>query len=325
MKTLRLSLFTVVILLIFASCSNSDDNKGLPTLELAIVQETAQDQIEDFACNAMAIHENKIWSVGGASNTISGYNSSVWSSTNGVAWISVANNIVGERCGHTLTTFNSELWLIGGENNDGDWYADVWHSTDGSTWVNNLITAPFGEVAFHNTLVYNNKMYVIAADADIGFTKVWSTANGDEWVEETSNAFAGIIGQKGVVFNDAMYLIGGENVAGDKRNDIWTSTNGATWSLLTNNTSVFPGINKHTATVYNNKVWIVGGRTNTADYSNTIYYSENLQDWTKYEGVNPIEPIASHSALHYNDGIWVFGGYVSFETPTGSIWSVKED
>lgn len=326
MKTKKLNLLIIVLVVLFTSCSDDDSSTRDPTpLVLTFNLETAQDQIGDFACNAIAIHAGKIWSVGGATYNTTGFNSDVWSSTNGVAWVSVANNIIGERCGHTLTTFNGELWLIGGENNAGEWYADIWHSTDGSTWANSFLTAPFGKVAYHNTLVYNSKMYVIGADADTGFTKVWSTPNGNDWTEETANAFEGTVSQKGIVFNGAMYLIGGEKEAGNKRNDIWTSTNGSNWTLLTNNASIFPGINGHTATVYNNKVWIIGGRTNTSAYSNDIYCSENLIDWTKYAGTNPIQPIVAHASLLYNDAIWVFGGYIGFETTTGNIWSIKED
>ncbi|WAC03457.1 hypothetical protein N7U66_08200 [Lacinutrix neustonica] len=53
------------------------------------------------------------------------YSSSVRNSDDGVAWASVASNLTGERCGHTLTVFNGKLWLIGGENTAGDWYGDI--------------------------------------------------------------------------------------------------------------------------------------------------------------------------------------------------------
>lgn len=327
MKTSKTFLLIIFLVTVFISCSDDDSTTSDPApIDLTINQETAQDQMGDFACNAIALHNGKVWSVGGVNSYSSpNFNGDVWSSTNGKAWVSVSNNIVGERCGHTLTTFNSELWLIGGENNSGDWYGDIWHSSDGSTWSNIFLTAPFGNVAYHNTVVFNGKMYVIAADSDTGNTKVWSTTNGNDWIQVTANAFPARVSQKTVVFNGAMYVIGGENTASTKLNEIYTSTNGSTWTLVTNNASVFPGINGHSATVYNNKVWIVGGRTNASAYTNDIYYSDNLQDWTKYAGFNPIDPIVVHSTLLYNDAIWVFGGYVGFETVTGNIWSIKED
>ena len=327
MKTTKTNLLIIAIMVFSISCSDDNNTSNDPTtpLTLTITLETAQDQMGDFACNAMALHTGKVWSVGGENSYSSpDFNSDVWNSANGVAWVSVAN-IVGERCGHTLTTFNGKLWLIGGEKNDGDWLGDIWYSTDGSEWINPFLTAPFGEVAFHNTIVFNGKMYVIAGDRDTENTKVWSSPDGENWTTETTNAFSARVSQKAVVFNGAMYVIGGVNIAGTKLNEIWTSTNGSDWTLITNNASVFPEINVHTATVYNNKVWIIGGRTNAAVYTNDIYYSDNLQDWTKYAGLNPIEPIAAHTTLLYNDAIWVFGGYVGFETTTGKIWTIKED
>jgi sucrose-6-phosphate hydrolase SacC (GH32 family) len=329
MKTFKTTLLVLLALVFFNSCSDDDGTTDgplpPPSISLTITLETPQDQIGDFACNAMALHDGKVWSVGGATYSSGIYNSDVWKSTDGKAWVSVLENIVGDRCGHTLTKFNGKLWLIGGENNAGVWYEDIWSSTDGSTWVNIFLTAPFGKVAFHDTVVFNGKMYVIAADADTGNMKVYSSPDGEIWTPETLNAFPARVSHKTVVFNGAMYVIGGENVAGSKLNEIWTSSNGVNWSLITNNASVFPGINGHTATVYNNKVWIIGGRTNASVYTNDIYYSGNLQDWTKYSELNPIVPIVAHSALLYNDAIWIFGGYVGSDTTTGKIWSIKED
>ncbi len=327
MKTIKTNLIIITLIMAFTSCSGDDTTKNTPTgLTLTINLETAQDQIGDFACNAMTLFNNNVWSIGGARSSTSNFNNEVWNSINGNAWASVSNNIENERCGHTLTTFNDKIWLIGGEDNNGNWLADIWSSSDGSTWTNNFETAPFGNVAYHNTIIFNNKLYVIAANANTGNMKVWSTVDGENWTEDTSNAFSARISQKTVVFNNAMYVIGGEGGLSNTRlNEIWTSTDGVNWSIISNNTSVFPEINWHTATVYNNKVWIIGGRTNTSVYTNDIYYSENLQDWTKYSELNPIDPIAQHATLLYDNALWVFGGSIGFEETTGKIWRITEN
>lgn len=327
MEIKKNNLIILILISVFTSCSDDDTTTNNPTeSNLTINLQTAEDQIGDFACSAMTLFNNNIWSIGGVRSATSNFNDEVWRSSDGIAWLSVSNNIENERCGHTLTTFNNKMWLIGGEDNNGNWLADIWSSSDGTTWINNFETAPFGNVAYHDTAIFNNKLYVIAADADTGDMKIWSSSDGEIWTEDTNNAFPARVSHKTVVFNDALYVIGGEGGSSNIRlNEIWTSTDGVNWSIISNNASIFPEINWHTATVYNNKVWIIGGRTNTSVYTNDIYYSENIEDWTRYTGLNPIDPITQHATLLYDNALWVFGGSIGFEETTGKIWRITEN
>ncbi|WP_044403165.1 hypothetical protein [Lacinutrix sp. Hel_I_90] len=334
MKTLLgkplLKLLLLFIAITTFSCSSDDSaDKILPpeTLNLTFNLRTNQDQMGDFACKTMIEFNGEIWAIGGDDSYTEGndYSSAVWKSNDGVAWVSVASNLTGDRCGHTLTVFDGKLWLIGGENTVGDWYGDIWWTTDGANWTNTFVTAPFGAVTYHQTLAFNGKMYVIAGSLITGNTFVQSTVDGNIWVEETNNAFSGRVNQGGFVFDGAMYVLGGENIAGEKLNEIWKSTNGSDWSLLSQNASIFPGLNLHTATVYNNKVWVIGGRTATSTFTNAIYASSNLEDWLSYDGINPLDPITKHATLFYDDALWVFGGYIASGTATGKIWSITED
>ncbi|MBJ2173230.1 hypothetical protein JBL43_03220 [Aureibaculum sp. A20] len=322
----------LIIAITFTSCDDDPVQKDiLSPLDLTFNLETNQDQMGDFFGNAMALHDGKVWSSGGDNDYTNNVTSDnqIWSSTNGVAWISVTG--VGEaRTGHTLTTFDGKLWMIGGENNDDEWLSDIWYSSDGSagSWVNApTTTAPFGIVAYHTTAVYNGKMYVIAAKESTNATEVWSTSDCETWTQETANAFSGRVRHKAVVFNNTMYVIGGEDIGANKLNEIWQSTDGANWSLVSTNSSIFPGRLGHTATVYNDKVWVIGGRTETEPFTNDIYYSDNLIDWTKHTDYNPIDEIGAHEALLHNDALWVFGGKTGDNDTevTGKIWSVKED
>ncbi len=327
-KTNLLKLVVLLTVIIFSSCNDDPIQKdAVPLLGLTFNLETDQDQMGDFFGNAMAVYEGKVWSVGGGNAYSDNLNSEIWNSINGTSWVSVAE-IGSARIGHTLTTFKNKLWLIGGENDDGDWLDFIRYSTDGSSWINlPFLRAPFGAVAHHSTVVFNGKMYVIAGKRATNTTEVWSTSDGETWSQETANAFSGRVGHKAIVLNNIMYVIGGEDIGANKLNEIWQSTDGIDWTLVTHNSSVFLGRIFHTATVYNDKVWIIGGRTATDPFINEIYYSDNLTDWTKYSGSNPLEPIAGHETLLYNDALWVFGGKLDETTEgvTGKIWSIKED
>jgi len=324
----KLTVLPFLLLTIFISCSSDDEkDNDLPEIvTLTFNQESAQDQMGDFADNAMEVYNDKVWSFAGRNNSINEiFNDEVWHSDNGIAWVSNANNVTTGRRGTTLTKFNNKLWIIGGEDNDGNALQDIWSSSDGGTWTLEVNTAPFGAIQFHSTVVFNGKLYVIVGNPSTGHTEVWSSSNGTTWTQNTNNAadaFFGRGGHKAVVFNNTIYVIGGES---DTRlNDVWKSTNGTDWTQIAINGDVLPRITGHTATVYNNKVWVIGGRQGTADVSNAIYYSSDMITWVKYEETTiPFNPIAFHNTLNYNNALWIFGGYTETGL-SGAIWKITE-
>ncbi|WP_109851923.1 hypothetical protein [Aquimarina sp. AU58] len=338
MKTKKINVLLLIILTVtHFSCDLDDDNitpiRGGEELSLTFTVQTEEDQMGEFAGVAMAIFDGKIYAVGGYNSYGSSGPYFLWSSNNGIDWATIPlssttpASFTSFRSGATLTTFNGQLWLIGGKDIADVPYTNIWHSTDGISWSE--LSPPFGALSAHETLVYNSKMYVTKGNRTTNQTEVWSTANGLNWIQETDNAFPGRAGQKGVVFNDTMYLLGGEDIAANKVNEIWTSTNGSLWTEVSP-TTLFSERNAHSATVYNDKVWVIAGKDNLTEFNNEIWYSSDMMTWTSYEGPRPgREGINSYTALVFNDEIWLFGGNQSDGTGgsrrTGEIRSLKED
>ena len=320
-----LNYLSLLLFFVFISCEKDNDSIDTPeVITLNFTQETVQDQMGDFADNAMALFDDSVWSFAGrAYTTTADFHHEVWFSNNGIAWFSVADNVPVGRRGTTLTKFNNKLWIIGGEANDGTTLEDIWSSSDGENWTLEVSTPPFGVVQFHQTLVFNGKMYVIAGNPATNHTEVWSTSNGIDWTQNTANAAAAFFGRGGhqaLVFNNAMYVIGGE--ATTRLNDVWKSTDGTNWTQVAIQGDVLPRLTGHSATVYNNKVWVIGGRQGTADYSNDIYYSSDMITWTKYDTTAiPFEAVAFHNTLNYNNALWLFGGYKDGGL-SGAIWKI---
>ncbi|WP_299433761.1 kelch repeat-containing protein [uncultured Aquimarina sp.] len=326
MKTSRILL--VFLFSINIACNTDDDviiTDDVSEISLTFDLKTSEDQMGGFAENTMVVFDGKVWSVGGdnAYTADDTFGNAVWSSNNGVNWISVTNDIFEARYSHTLTVFNNEMWLIGGKNNAGDLLSDIWRSNDGSTWSNVTMDAPFGQMSAHTTTVLNNKMYVIGPSSSRTNMLVWSTVDGINWVEENSNAFPVRGNHETVAFNNTLYVIGGRNET-SRFNEIWSSLNGINWSLVSTSTPIFNARDLYTATVFNNKVWIINGQSETSRITQDIWYSSDMINWSKYEEIIPFQSSHSHTNLVYRDELWLFGGYVASST-SGEIWTINED
>lgn len=346
MKTIKLVYLTFMVMLL-ASCDkdtlNEVPNKipegeAIPKggeipeepLALTFTVQTTEDQMGPFAKNAMVEFNGKVWSVGGI-NAYSTPNlsSDIWSSENGKNWISVTSNLFDERKGHTLTVFDNKMWLIGGVNDSGRFLNDVWYSTDGIDWTLATDTPEYLSTAYHATVVFNNMLYVIKDGSD-AHVEVWSSADGATWNRETDHAFSNREEFKAVVFEDTIYVIGGKHL-GTSFNDIWKSTDGIEWTLITPADAIFSPRYANTATVHHGKVWVVGGITGPLSETHIdLWYTDNMLDWTAYDGTLPAtEGLIYHAALSYADELWLFGGLqpdASGTAPmTGEIRSIREE
>ena len=152
------------------------------------------------------------------------------------------------------------------------------------------------------------------------------TASHYKWVNVTPNAaYAPRDGAGALVFKGKMWLLGGWN-PGDKahfpricNNEVWSSTDGSTWSLVKPNTFLDKNFDptsdwegRHTAgyVVYKDKMWIVGGDANQGHIHNDVWNSADGKRWD-YVNKNhdvPWGPRVLHYTLVFNDRIWVIGG-----------------
>ncbi|MBP5470441.1 MAG: Ig-like domain-containing protein, partial [Candidatus Riflebacteria bacterium] len=135
-----------------------------------------------------------------------------------------------------------------------------------------------------------------------------------------------------VTFNNSLWIIGGLDYSGNPLKDIYKSTNGSSWSLVTN-TAPFGARFGHSCTVYNNKIWLSGGITIDDElgvvYLNDVWNSSDGVSWVKvtnardtsnYVDETLFSRRAFHNMLTYKGKLWVMLG----EGPdglVGDIWS----
>ncbi len=147
-----------------------------------------------------------------------------------------------------------------------------------------------------------------------------------EWIQVSLRApFAARDGAGALVFKNKMWLLGGWNPRDKEHfpricsNDIWTSTNGAAWSLLKPNSFLDGSFEpekdwegRHTAgyVVFQNKLWIVGGDPIQKHYQSDVW---NSADGTTWNHINPGQPVpwgprVLQYTVAFKNKLWVMGG-----------------
>jgi hypothetical protein len=149
-----------------------------------------------------------------------------------------------------------------------------------------------------------------------------------EWELITLKAdFAPRDGAGALSFRDRMWLLGGWNPAASERvffplicnNEVWSSEDGAKWSLVKPNTFKDKSFDKssdwegrHTAgyAVYRDRMWIIGGDCNQHHYQNDVWNSADGKSWTyvNKDKELPWKDRVLHYTVVHDDKIWVIGG-----------------
>jgi|GEM_PF-5463675 len=127
-----------------------------------------------------------------------------------------------------------------------------------------------------------------------------------------------LLGRKGhslVEFNDALYIIGGN------RSDVWSSSDGISWTLLTDK-APFGTLFGHTTLVFNGRLWVIGGKDAPDGFSSGIWSSDAGVRWRR-EAAMPFAKRVYHGAVVFNGRIWVTGGLCDSETDPilDDVWS----
>jgi hypothetical protein len=222
-----------------------------------------------------AVHQNKMWIVGGDANQ-GHYQNDVWNSTDGVTWtnVNVGQSVPwGPRVLHHTVAFDDKLWVIGGQTLPQfapaaeTFYRDVWNSVDGITWQQVQPQEPFwpqrGMIG--GAAVFNGRMWILGGGTyDTPqtpqrqyFNDVWSSADGVNWTQHIANApWAPRQYHDVAVFDGRMWVLEGYDGTANRK-DVWHSEDGANWTEV----PATPWNPRHAASLYsyNDALWVVAG------------------------------------------------------------------
>jgi Kelch motif len=184
-------------------------------------------------------------------------------------------------------------------------------------------------------VVYKDRLWLFGGWFD-SFTApprdVWSSHDGAAWTLVTKEApWKHSDLPMTLVFNDRMWLMGGwynGRLPGHEASgEVWSSTDGATWTLATKTASWSPRLAAG-AVVFKGRMWILGG---TEDYyfgddaslKNDVWSSADGKKWTRETAQAPWSARAYHAAVVHDGKLWVLGGgnYVPKYHALNDVWS----
>jgi N-acetylneuraminic acid mutarotase len=261
-----------------------------------------------------------------------------WSSIDGLNWRRHGKEDWGERIGEAYAFFNGQLWMFGGLGYSSRAVLnDVWRSADGAHWERAGDAAWPGRegqtvVAFKDKLwLFGGTVHVAYEDRspDQFVNDVWSSEDGVQWAQVTAAApWPAMDYPQVLVFQDALYLLGGEGHA-----EVWRSEDGAQWTQLAQE-AAWGARYGQGAALFDGRLWVYGGEPAPREVRhpgvpihalNDIRYSADGVTWLLQAEHGPWSPRTGMTSAVFNDKLWIFSGKHTGASDNwgGDIWTLK--
>ena len=177
---------------------------------------------------------------------------------------------------------------------------------------------PLGGTEGHFGVDTNGDGTLDAAEIDITLPADCYTEVGLVLEDEvTTDRWSARIGHNSVVFDGKLWVIGGSD-SGGFRNDVWSSSDGVTWTQVTA-AAGWSARSSHGSAVHAGKLWVLGG----SDGSNSlgdVWSSPDGANWTQVTTTGTSwSTRIGHSSVVHAGKLWVIGG--SDGSRLGDVWS----
>ena len=225
----------------------------------------------------------------------------------------------------TVQIARNRIFVLGGA--DGSLKNDVWSSADGESWrrdkanTNNNENVGWTRRQLHQAVAHNGRLYVMGGADGNKRNDVWSSGDGANWQREADADWTGREIHQAVSYKGRIYVLGGnvrENNANVRKNDVWSSADGETWSLVTGSAN-WPARDRHQAVVHNGRMYVLGGLATVI--VNDVWSSANGSSW-RFEGNADWDARYFHQAVSHAGRLYVLGGN---DSGIGNKSGVKSD
>jgi hypothetical protein len=246
-------------------------------------------QFEPRHSHNTRVWNGALWSIGGDHHQ-GFYNHDVITSADGVAWTVVLGPGApageppwSERVLQASGTYDGDLWMVGGQDAEGDpaeytYHNDVWRSSDGVTWTEVVPDAPASDTRWAGCGVvdglveFRGELWLVGCARErsdaVGHSmsnEVWSTTDGAVWRRHAEPPWVGKIWHNVVVWDDRLWAMFGFTY-GDpangwpigNANEVWYSDDGETWTSLPPDAPV-PGSHAQGVAVTDDFLLLAGG------------------------------------------------------------------
>jgi hypothetical protein len=246
------------------------------------------------------------------------------------SWSQVTSNAAWDvRFGQTSVVANNRIWIMGGYGNSGV-KNDIWSSSvnSGSSWsmASTSTSNMWSPRATAASVVFGGKIWVMGGfDANFnGLSDVWRSNNNSasSWTQISSStpwsARQGLAitafrpsnnnSNRPGLMPEKMWISGGMANGNVWMNDVWSSTDGVSWTQVTAN-APWTARRYHQMVSFNNKLWIIGGTDNQNTGLGDVWSSTDGANWTQVVANAPWTGRGQHQVVVANGYMWLTGGW----------------
>ena len=151
-------------------------------------------------------------------------------STDGSTWSSVSVSGLPPSSFFPAITFNNAILIVGGYFYTNSAWSNsntIYSSADGVNWTELSVSGSIWDARrIHTTLVYDDKLWVLAGDSGYNRDDYWYSSDGTQWHEATASGskWEARSVHTSVNYAGRMWMLGGYGSTGDKQlNDVWAS------------------------------------------------------------------------------------------------------
>ena len=297
---------------------------GVYTLRVQVSDDLMPPQRATAAATVHII-KSGIFVMGG--KVTGGSKNDVWLSLDS-GWRKEANAAWGARDAHQAVAYKGRLWVMGGWS--GGYKNDVWSSADGKSWSLETAGTWSGRTR-HRSVAYKGRLYVTGGESGSLKQEVWSWAPGEASWTMTTPPWSARARHQAVVHNGRLYVLGGnarENNANVRKNDVWSSADGANWRFEGN--AGWRSRSLHQAVSHQGRLYVMGGwGGNSESRYNDVWSSVDGRSWREEKANNSDYWIrrTEFQAVSRDGLLYVMGGTIgrfhsgSGENGSKDVWT----